>query len=228
MRLLVEADDSMRLLIKYPSRSRPDRFIKTFELYKSMLSGRHDVSFLCSFDTDDETMNNPDMRNWVSTQGALVKAFWGESKSKIEAINADLEKADDFDILLLASDDMIPEIRGYDDVIAEDMQTYYPYNNGVLHYNDGRMGEALNTLCILGKSYFDYFGYIYNPEYISVYADNEFTDVSRKLNRATYIDNVIIRHVWTDIGFDALYSRNENHELYAKDRATYESRKVRK
>jgi len=166
------------------------------------------------------------MRNWIAKQGDSVKAFWGNSKTKIQAINADLEHAGDYDVLLLASDDMIPQMQGYDDIIMQDMQTYYPDGDGVLHYNDGKQGERLNTLCIFGKKYFDRFGYIYNPEYISVFPDNEFTDVSRILGKATYIDKVIIRHFWIEIGVDALYMRNENRELYARDGALYQQRKA--
>ena len=214
-----------KLLIKLPSRSRPAKFMEVFNLYKNMASGKHDVKFLCSFDLDDPTMNNIGMRNWIAKQGNLIKAFWGNSKTKIQAINADLEHAGDYDVMLLASDDMIPQIHGYDDIIMQDMQTHYPDGDGVLHYNDGKQGERLNTLCIFCKKYFDRFGYIYNPEYISVFPDNEFTDVSRILGKATYIDRVIIRHFWIEIGIDALYMRNENRELYAHDNAVYTRRK---
>jgi hypothetical protein len=58
-----------------------------------------------------------------------------------------------------------------------------------------------------------------------VFPDNEFTDVSRILRKATYIDRVIIRHFWIEIGIDALYMRNENRELYAHDNAVYNRRK---
>lgn len=216
----------MKLLIKFPSRARPTRFIEVFNLYNSMLSGKHEVSFLCSFDADDETMNTPEMHNWVERQGKLVKAFWGNSKTKIEAINADLENAGDYDVLLLAADDTIPQVHGYDDIIMGHMQTYYPDCDGVLHYNDGRQGERLNTLCILGKKYFDRFGYIYYKDYISVYADNEFMDISRMLGKATYINDVIIWHAWMDnLGDDLLYQRNNCPTLSHKDNITYMNRK---
>ncbi|MCX5725308.1 MAG: hypothetical protein NTX84_12510, partial [Nitrospirae bacterium] len=113
-----------------------------------------------------------------------------------------------------------------DDIIIQDMEKYYPDGDGVLHYNDDKQKERLNTLSIMGKKYFDRFGYIYNPEYLSVYCDNEFTDVSRLLEKTTYIDQVIIRHFWIEIGVDALYQRNENRELYTHDQKVYETRKA--
>jgi RNA binding exosome subunit len=135
--------------------------MEVFGLYKSMLSGKHDVKFLLSFDTDDISMNNAGIRNWLKNQGESVQAYWGNSKTKIQAINADLEHAKDYDILLLASDDMIPQTQNYDDIIVQDMEKYYPDGDGVLHYNDDKQKERLNTLSIMGKKYFDRFGYIY-------------------------------------------------------------------
>ena len=75
-------------------------------------------------------------------------------------------------IVLLASDDMIPMEKGFDNIIIDKMKNYYPDTDGVLWFNDGYQGDKLNTLCILGKKYYDRFGYIYNPEYISVLSDN--------------------------------------------------------
>lgn len=217
--------EKKRLLIKFPSRSRPGRFMETFGLYKNMLSGMHDVTFVLSFDKDDITMNNKAMHSWLEKQGENVKWFYGNSNSKISAVNADLDRGWDYDVLLLASDDMIPVKAGYDDIIMKDMAVCYPDFDGVLHYNDGKRGEALNTLCIMGKKYYDRFGYIYHPSYTSVFCDNEFTDVSRLLHKVTYIDNVIIRHYWIEIGVDALYMRNESPDFYSKDGKNYQERK---
>jgi len=175
------------------------------------------MEFLLSFDEDDIMMNNPHMRKILDSQGEGVRYYFGNSKSKIQAVNADMDKAPDYDILLLASDDMVPVQHGYDDMIATDMQTHFPDLDGVLHYNDGIRGEALNTLCIMGKPYYDRFGYIYNPEYTSVFCDNEFTEVSRMLGKAAYIDKLIIQHKWMEQGKDALYQRNEDPDLYSKD-----------
>lgn len=217
----------MRFLCKFPSRSRPGRFMEVFDLYRSMLSGNHSMSFLLSFDNDDISMNNPRMKKLISRQADNVFIYFGNSKSKIEAVNADMNNAPDYDILLLASDDMVPVQRGYDDIIASDMSKHFPDLDGVLHYNDGVRGEALNTLCIMGKPYYERFGYIYHPDYTSVYCDNEFTEVSRTLGKAVYIDNIIIKHKWMEQGKDALYQRNEDIDLYAKDYGILVERKKR-
>ena len=184
-----------------------------------MLSGKRDVSFLLSFDEDDATMNNVGMKNWFKPLGKNVHVHFGHSKTKIEACNADLDKAPDFDIILLASDDMIPVQEGYDDIICSDMEKYFPDTDGVLWYNDGLVGDALNTLSIMGKKYFDRFGYMYHPDYESVYCDNEFMESSRMLGKCEYIDNVIIKHEWVGMAEpnDPLHQKNHTLDLYHRD-----------
>jgi hypothetical protein len=215
----------VNLVVKFPTRNRPQKFIEVFLKYQHMVSGKHTIRFVVSMDGDDPTMNNDRIRTFLSKQGN-VSFFYGDSQSKIEAVNADLEHLGQFDVLLLASDDMIPVEPGYDDIIANGFVEHFPDYDGVLHFDDGRRGEQLNTLCVMGKKYFDRFGYIYHPAYTSVFCDNEFTDVSRNLGKAKYIPREIIRHGWVQyVGFDALAARNENPEYYAKDGAVYAQRK---
>ena len=209
----------MKLLIKFPSRGRPGKFMRVFNMYRNMLSGKRDVSFLLSFDEDDATMNNVGMKNWFKSLGKNVHVHFGHSKTKIQACNADLDKAPDFDIILLASDDMIPVQEGYDDIICSDMEKYFPDTDGVLWYNDGLVGKKLNTLSIMGKKYFDRFGYMYHPAYESVYCDNEFMEVSQILGKCRYIENVLIKHEWVGMTEpnDPTHQKNHNMGFYQRD-----------
>jgi len=93
------------------------------------------------------------------------------------------------------------------------MNEYYPDTDGILWYYDGYRKD-LNTLCILGKEYYKRFGYIYNPEYKSFYADNEFMLVGNILKKQTFKDLCIIKHVHPDITkeyfpeYDETYLKN--------------------
>jgi hypothetical protein len=221
----------MKILCKYPTRSRPSKFLEVFDLYNRMASGKHELSFVLTLDEDDVTMNNPAMRRMLSRleDRGVVKSFFGSSKSKIQAVNADMIDPHtgatwDFDILILVSDDMIPEVAGYDGIVVAEMLASFPDLDGVVHYNDGLRGESLNTLSIMGRKYYERFGYIYHPDYASVFADNEFTQVSRALGKAVYRDQVIIRHRWMEQGKDALYARNEDNALYARDHEVFTRR----
>ena len=96
-------DIKHRILIKFPTRGRPERFKNTLEKYINFLSGKHDVKFIFTFDEDDVKMNCDEIRDYLDNLNVQNKYFYGNSKTKIEAINANLEN-EDFDILILAAD----------------------------------------------------------------------------------------------------------------------------
>lgn len=200
----------MKLLIKFPTRSRPQKCISVLNEY--IRNAQEDIHFLVTLDEDDETVTPSFLESLSHIQNCTYVI--GQSKGKIDACNRDMKFAPSFDILLLASDDMIPVVHGYDKIIRDAMRTFYPTTDGVLWFNDGYRGQALNTLCILGRKYYERFGYIYYPEYKSFYCDNEFMEVAESLGKQTYFSDVIIRHEHpfnTKENPDALYIANEVH-----------------
>jgi hypothetical protein len=156
--------------------------------------------------------------------------FYGNNKSKIEAVNADMEKIEyPWDIVVLVSDDMIPQVRGYDDVIRNYMLSKFPDTDGILWFNDGTQGKNLNTLSIMGRKMYESFGYIYHPSYKSLFCDTEFTDLCNGslASKCLYIDYCIIRHEHPGTGFkqkqDSLYEKNQKY--WNEDMLTYIHRK---
>jgi len=213
----------MKLLIKFPTRNRPNKFLKTLVRYIDYLDDKT-TKIVVTCDNDDVTMKDDYIKEVILNYDN-VELLSGNHKSKIEAVNADLDKFD-FDIVLLASDDMIPMVKGYDTIIKNKMMEHYPDTDGVLWFNDCYQGNKLNTLSIMGKKYYDRFNYIYSPDYLSVWCDNEFMDVANILNKQTYFDEVIIKHEHPDWGFggrDDIHTLNSKHE--AHDRMVYTSRK---
>jgi hypothetical protein len=207
----------MKLLIKFPTRGRKNKFFNVLNKYHKKLSGKNEVNFLITLDEDDSDMNNSDSISILNSFKNTVYVF-GESKSKIDAVNRDLDKFTDWDIVLLASDDMIPQENGYDDIIINEMSKNFSDTDGVLWFADGNRKD-LNTLCILGKKYYNRFNYIYNPEYKSTWCDNEFTEVANKLNKQFFVDKVIIKHEHPDWGFggrDIIHNLNLINEEHDK------------
>jgi hypothetical protein len=214
----------MKLLIKFPTRFREKKFRNTLDRYYKFLSGKHDYEFIISMNENDPSMNNIKMKKYLLNKENL-KYFYGKFRNKVEAINGNLDNVD-FDVLLLASDDMIPIVKGYDDIIMKNMKKYFSNTDGVLHFNDGRRGKRLNTLSIMGKKFYDRFGYIYHPDYTSFYCDDEFTEVTKKMKKCRYINQVIIRHSWVEYtGKDFSYMRNLKYMHL--DQRVYAKRKKR-
>jgi hypothetical protein len=82
-------------------------------------------------------------------------------------------------------------------------------------------------LCILGKKYYERFGYIYHPSYKSLWCDNEFTIVAHQLQKQIYFNTVIIRHwhpIITKVGNDSLYQ--ENDKYFNEDKKTFLKRQL--
>jgi hypothetical protein len=218
----------MTILVQFPTRARPEKFKEVLLKYIKMAETPSDMVFNISMDSDDLSMNNPSIREWFSelqTKYALTFNY-SNNKSKIEAVNANIDKIDSWDIVLLASDDMIPVVCGYDTVIREHMSQFFPDTDGVLWYYDG-FRKDLNTLSIMGRSYFNRFGYIYHPSYKSEWCDNEYQDIFTQLNKYKKIDMMIIRHehpCWMRQKYDALAEKNRKY--VALDMKNYQIRKT--
>ncbi len=217
----------MKILCKFPTRSRPQQLLKVLNLLHEKATDKENVFYLITFDNDDTTMTHQlkcDVLDMTGRQAMIG----GTSNNKIHACNRDMP-VDDFewDIVVLMSDDMIPQLDGWDDIIRSAMTKYYPDTDGCLWFNDGYQ-PRICTLVIMGKVYYDRTGYLYHPDYHSLFADNEQTEVAQGLDKMTYFTTVLFKHEHyannSMVTRDKLYDRNE--ALFNIDKQTYERRKA--
>jgi hypothetical protein len=218
------------LLIKYPTRERPEIFKKLINQYISNLSGKRKVKFIISLDSDDASCNNSHFIFFLNELKKKVNLefYFDKSNNKIHACNRDIPD-DGWKVCVLVSDDMVPKKHSFDDIIMNDMEKYYPNLDGAINYNayttafeqhiPGR--GSLMVLSIMGKTYYDRFKFIYNPIYKSLFADDEQTRIARKLNKITDINNRIIAHEWSSIN-DNL--RKKTEALDSEDRQIFKTR----
>jgi hypothetical protein len=221
----------MRLLVKFPTRARPEKFLKLLRLYLDYLDSREDARIAVTCDVDDTSMSDSIIEQATSLDPSVVLCIPGESKNKIHACNRDIDYLSSiftWDILVLASDDMLPVYKGYDTRLKAEMEKHYPDLDGVLWFNDGYIKQTLNTMSILGRKYYERFNYIYHPSYISLWCDNEFQEVATNLGRQTYFDDVLFKHDHpcnTGSKGDELLQKNES--FFQADKKTYLKRKAR-
>ena len=121
---------------------------------------------------------------------------------------------------------MIPCFQDFDDIIMQGMEQFFPDMDGAIKFHDGLRPkeDLLMTLPVLGWNLYKKFGYIYHPDYTSLYCDNEMTIVCRDLGKLLVSPVCIFRHEWTNQPFDDLHARNENSEMYAIDSKVFEER----
>lgn len=210
----------MNVLIKFPSRGRPEKFKNTLETYIKLLSRKHDVKFIFTFDEDDSTMNAPKVREYLDGLSCPLKYYYGNSKSKIEAINANLER-EDFDVLILAADDLVPFRQDYDDIICRKFEESPHGLDCMLHFYTSRWSFELDIMNIMGKLYYDRFGYIYHPDYKSIFCDNEYTEVARQLDKQVTVLDSLFNHNWQSGDSTEI----KNWQFNTEDYHTYVTRK---
>jgi hypothetical protein len=90
--------------------------------------------------------------------------------------------------------------------------------------------EHLNVLYIATKDYYNRFGYIYHPSYLSLWCDNETFQVSKLLNRYHYVGTLgLYEHrnaAYHKYGVqrDDLFNEQQGH--WSKDEDNYYKRQA--
>jgi len=208
----------MKILIKYPSRNRKEKFYDTLNKMKAMANNLNDIIFHFTIDDDEVQMY-------------FVETLGGNSNNKIHAVNRDVPESD-WDILVVMSDDMVCVTHGWDDIIRQDMNENFPDTDGVLHYNDGNQKANVMTMSIIGRKYYNRDGYIYNPEYQSLWCDVEATEVAHMRGKYKYMgdDTILFAHHHPAWGFclhDEQYRKTESPYYWQRDRQVIENNRAK-
>jgi len=223
----------VKILFKYPSRSRSELFSRTFAKWRDQVSGKHEYIWLFTFDEDDPELPRylDIVTSFKTPQKGCDKIIHNINKKrgKIAACNYGLRtmKEIEWDIVHLLADDLFPIVDNYDDTVAKEMKIASPDNRPMaLHFPDGQ-GSMKFFQPIMNRSLFDKLGYIYNPCYVSVWCDNELTDICRELKAYKHFPNrLIIVHPWIEYtGQDDLNKHNENRKINHRDHKTYKHRR---
>lgn len=187
---------------------------------------RHDnYIIVVTLDVDDDTMNNIEIQKRVlSYKNTYV--HYGISTDKICAINRDLGFYQDWDILINMSDDMEFIMPGFDVEIIKDYLSM-PIGDVLMHYPDQAAGAQLITMAIMDRKYYERDGYIYNPEYKSLFCDNEQQEVAKIRGRYKFFKKRLFNHnhpAWGLAPTDALLRHTES--FWKEDEITFKRRKA--
>lgn len=208
----------MKILVKFPSRERSDRFFKSLDSIYTLCAKPQDLYVLCTFDFDDVAMNNETTKTLLRLYPNL-KAIYGTSESKVHAINRDLNEisefwpeAADWDMLVVMSDDMIFTCPNWDEVIRAEIKTNFPDGDGYLHFMEKDSKEHLCVITICDRKYYERFGFIYDPRFSSLFCDNLQMELAIRLGRYKYIQTELIQHLNPAYGYiprDELFDKQQ-------------------
>lgn len=208
----------MKILINFPTRNRP---VKAQDcLFNINQFADAPVDILLKVDFDDSSSNYGFWKDYPN-----VIKVGGRSHNKIHAINRGDLLSYDWDILLNHSDDMW-FIRPFAKQIIADMERHHPDTDGCLFYSDG-YAPNLWTYSIIGRKYYERDGYIYNPEYISLWCDNEAMEVADMRGKLTRCEAQLFQHrhpAWGASAYDEQY--RQQGAMYRVDEQTFITRKA--
>lgn len=205
--------NDFKILVKFASRGRKKRFFDGLDNIFSTCQFPEKLLVLISLDEDDSEMNNDEVKERLSNY-KNIHVCWGLSKNKIHACNRDFDKIPesfkDWDIVCNYSDDMRWSIYGWDTIIRTDFINISPDLSHYIAYLDPDTNSALSTLFISGRKWYDRFGFIYDPQFKSLFCDNLAEDAAKYLGKYHYTGSQIYQHFNPSYGYerfepDAMY-----------------------
>lgn len=219
-----------KILYNYTTRSRFHNFKRGL---RSIIDNSIDENYhvLVSIDEDDTNMNNADVLAYLDSE-PKVSVRIGVSKSKIDAINRDVNKfleLCDADVIINFSDDMLFHVKGFDNIIREGFGYTKELNDlrfldRVLHFPDQHQGENCMTLSILGRDYYNRDKFIYNPEFESLWVDIVAQEEAQIRGCYKFVNQNIFLHLHPSFGdcyYDEQYRKTEEWGVRQRDYATY-------
>lgn len=205
----------MTICYNFASRERPAQFE---EALKSIWHNcnSEDYFVVGKFDVDDAERYKR-FNNYVLTRV-------GRSHSKIDAINRQIETFPAWDIMVNMSDDIRWIQPGFDEVIRRaftepDLFIHFPCPVAE--------GNRVAVVNITDHAYYDRLGYIYHPDYYSMFCDDEATEVAKAAGRYKFINKPLFDHIHysnrlNPAPLDPLYTRNRT---YRRDERVFLKRK---
>lgn len=166
-----------KLAIVHASRGRPQRcFDAAIELTSKMTALK--FTYIISLDDDDPKL--PEYKEILPKLPFPYKTVSGMSRGACDAMNRGATQLeDDDDLVMIYSEDIVSP-QGWDKLLQDiaekiDNEVYY------IHISNVQNAQNCAIIPLLSRGFYKKLGYVFYPEYISMYADNELIIVAKKL-----------------------------------------------
>jgi hypothetical protein len=158
-----------KISLLHATRGRPDQALAARDLWLSMASKPEQVEHIFATDGNDPTAGPLAgfSRVVISEEGGGCVAAWNEAA-----------RASQGEILIQMSDDWVPP-RGWDETVIDRIGD--TLNPSVLAISDGHRTDDLLCMAILTRRRLeDQGGFLFHPDFKSVFSDNYFTAMAQK------------------------------------------------
>lgn len=217
-----------KILVNYATRGRRTRFFGGMDTIYSLADMPDHVFTIVVADEDDQEMNNEEVRGKLASY-PNTKISYGKSSGKINAINRELnnlpKEMKDWHILVNLSDDQRFVMPKWDMYLRIDVNALAPNLDIYLHYLDPDTKGALSTYLIAGRKYIDRFGFIYDPQFKSLFCDNLADNCAKALGKYHFNSLQLIHHYNPSYGYkdfqpDEMYLEQQRVG-WSEDQQTY-------
>ena len=204
-----------KISLLHATRGRPAMAYKARATWLDRAADPDAIEHIFALDPDDETIGPFITCRHVINPGLGPVAAWNEA--------AKFSKGE---ILIQLSDDWEPPMHWDKLILAKFKGVTTP---AVLAISDGHRTDNLLCMAILTRARYEQQGYLFHPDFFSVFSDNHFTD--RAYADGVVIDakDIVIEHLHPAFGkgeVDETYARSNDPANYEAGLATYERLKA--
>ena len=208
----------MLISIIHPSLGRPVQARKCLDHWIKTASGDHEIEWIVSLSTRDKLRG--DYHQTFIDSGAILLEL--NTKNMVEATN-EAAKLCAGEIMILVSDDMFS-------CQMWDMMMMHKYEMidgpGLLQVYDGITTKKM-TIPIMNREAYAKLGYIYHPDYKSMFADDDLHKTALKNNMLYNASDIYIEHRHYSVGkavYDKTYQSENDRKVYTEGEQTYFNR----
>lgn len=224
-------NEPLKLLFKFPCRGRKEMLIKSLDSLVDNIRDRENYYIALTLDTNDLVLNNQETIEKLLSY-PRTHIFWGESYSKVDAINRSMPDCE-WDVIICWSNDMFATFYGFDDIMR--LYILQACMNGgmdaLIHFPEPDTKDILNVLYVATRKYYERFNYIYHPSYLSLFCDNETMCVAQLLGRYHYIGTTgLYEHrnpAYSHHGMERDELFDYQQSLWGLDEANFHARKAK-
>lgn len=213
----------MKFSIIHPSRNRIQRAKKAIATVINNFNFDNDkLEYIVSIDDDDKYQK--EYLEFCTENNLLLTV--NNNRSMVDATNIGAKLCTG-DIIILVSDDFDLPLNW--NIKLKNKITEINSMYAIL-VNDGISNGDILSIPILSKQLYDKLGYIYHPEFFSLFADNALLDVCKKLNCLIEARDILFQHNHYINGkaiFDETYQKENSKYAYEFGKLTYQKLKDR-
>lgn len=212
----------MLISLIHPSLGRPVQARKCYDHWMNTASGNHEYEWIVSLNQTDKELEKY-YQTFTKSDAVLITR---NSRNMVEATN-EAAKLCAGQIIILVSDDMwSPEL--WDERILHKFEMFD--GPGIIQVHDGITVQKL-TIPIMNREAYKKLGYIYHPDYISLFADDDLRATALTHNMYYNATDIMIEHRHYMVGkskYDKTYQIENSRTAWRIGEKIYFDRAKRK